>query len=154
MADVRELTQDDEYEEYEPPFRRYALYMAWVVALAATGGSLYFSEIAGYVPCNLCWFQRIFMYPQAIILGIAAYRGDRGIVRYSLPLAAVGGLISLYHNLEIWFPRLAEVAPCTSGVPCNFDYLNWLGFITIPLMALIAFIMITALLIIGRPART
>ncbi|MFD1954428.1 disulfide oxidoreductase [Paenibacillus thailandensis] len=141
-------------EARESRLRRNALYLAWVVALAATGGSLYFSEIEGYIPCSLCWFQRIFMYPQAIMLGIAAYRGDRDIIKYSLPLVAVGGLISLYHNLEIWFPQLAEVAPCRAGVPCNFDYLNWLGFVTIPLMALVAFALIAVLLLIGRPARS
>lgn len=137
----------------EPWLKRNALYLAWVVSLIATGGSLYFSEVAGFLPCKLCWFQRIFMYPQVILLGIAAYRGDRSIIRYALPLSAIGGLISLYHNLEIWFPKLAEVAPCTAGVPCNVDYLNWYGFITIPLMALVAFILITILLILGRPSK-
>ncbi|QAY65699.1 disulfide oxidoreductase [Paenibacillus protaetiae] len=134
-------------------FARNSLYFAWIVSLAATGGSLYFSEIANYIPCNLCWFQRIFMYPQVILLGIAAYRGDRGIIRYSLPLSIIGGIISVYHNLEIWFPKLAEVAPCRAGVPCTFNYVNWFGFITIPLMALTAFVLITLCLSFGRAGR-
>lgn len=128
---------------------KYSLYAAWVVALVATLGSLYFSEIAGFIPCDLCWYQRIFMYPLAILLGMASYRGDRGMYRYALPLAAVGSLVSLYHNAEIWFPALSRIAPCRSGIPCNVDYLNWLGFITIPLMALTAFILIIIVLAMG-----
>ncbi|MFF2089137.1 disulfide oxidoreductase [Paenibacillus sp. NPDC058174] len=135
---------------YESWSQRTGLYFAWLVSLVATGGSLYFSEIEGFIPCDLCWYQRIFMYPQAIILGIAAYRGDRRIVWYTLPLSLIGGLISLYHNIEIWFPKLGEVAPCRSGIPCNQDYLNWFGFITIPLMALAAFILITIFLLLAR----
>ncbi|AJY77303.1 disulfide oxidoreductase [Paenibacillus beijingensis] len=131
---------------------RYSLYAAWVVALVATLGSLYFSEIAGFIPCDLCWYQRIFMYPLAILLGMASYRGDRGMLVYALPIAVLGSLISLYHNAEIWFPGLARIAPCRSGIPCNVDYLNWFGFITIPLMALTAFILIIIALILGLRA--
>lgn len=146
-------TTTDTNESYEPQeswIQRYSLYLAWLVSLAATGGSLYFSEVQGFIPCDLCWYQRIFMYPQAILLGIACYRGDRRIISYLLPVNIIGLLISLYHNVEIWFPKLGEVVPCRSGIPCNFDYLNWLGFITIPLMALTAFILITILLLLGR----
>lgn len=131
-------------------FQRYGLYLAWLVALVATGGSLYFSEIRGFIPCDLCWYQRIFMYPQAIILGIAAYRSDRRIIGYVLPLSVIGMLISIYHNVEIWFPKMGDMMPCRSGIPCNYDYLNWLGFITIPLMALTAFILILVFLLLGR----
>ncbi|MFX3634705.1 MAG: disulfide oxidoreductase [Candidatus Pristimantibacillus sp.] len=130
--------------------RRNSLYLAWVISLVATGGSLYFSEIKLFAPCDLCWYQRIFMYPQVILLGIASYRGDRRIIGYLLPINIIGGLISLYHNVEIWFPKLGELAPCKSGVPCNVDYLNLWGFLTIPLMALAAFILIFTLLLLGR----
>ncbi|MUT67046.1 disulfide oxidoreductase [Paenibacillus sp. NEAU-GSW1] len=130
--------------------QKYSLYFAWIVSLAATGGSLYFSEIEGFIPCDLCWYQRIFMYPQAILLGIASYRGDRRMIGYLIPLNIVGGLISLYHNVEIWFPKLGEMAPCRSGIPCNQDYLNIGGWLTIPLMAMAAFILITIFLLLGR----
>ncbi|MFF2482533.1 disulfide oxidoreductase [Paenibacillus sp. NPDC058071] len=136
--------------ERESWLQRNGLYLAWVVSLIATGGSLYFSEVKGFIPCDLCWYQRIFMYPQALLLGMAAYRGDRRMANYLLPVSLIGGLISLYHNIEIWFPKLGEMAPCRSGIPCNQDYLNWLGFITIPLMALVAFILIAGLLIAAR----
>lgn len=141
------MTTSDRNESW---IRRNSLYLAWVISLIATGGSLYFSEIKGFAPCDLCWYQRIFMYPQVILLGIASYRGDRRIIGYLLPLNLIGGLISVYHNVEIWFPKLGELVPCKSGVPCNFDYLNLFGFLTIPLMALIAFILIFTLLRLGR----
>ncbi|GLX70760.1 disulfide oxidoreductase [Paenibacillus glycanilyticus] len=143
-------TTESEFEIHESWFQRYGLYLAWLVALVATCGSLYFSEIRGFIPCDLCWYQRIFMYPLVIVLGIAAYRGDRRIIGYVLPMSIIGMLISIYHNFEIWFPKVGEMMPCRSGIPCNYDYLNWLGFITIPLMALTAFILIIIFLVLGR----
>ncbi|MDF2661569.1 MAG: thiol-disulfide oxidoreductase-like protein [Paenibacillus sp.] len=130
--------------------RKYSLYLAWIVSLIAVGGSLYFSEIAGYVPCKLCWLQRIFMYPLVIILGKACYSDDRRQIGYVLPLSMIGGAISLYHYMEQKIPGMAGLMPCTSGVPCNTDYINWLGFITIPFLALIAFSLITIILWIGK----
>ncbi|GGE07472.1 disulfide bond formation protein C [Marinithermofilum abyssi] len=134
--------------------RRYGLYLAWLVSLVAVGGSLYFSEIAGFVPCKLCWVQRIFMYPLAILLGIASYREDRSIVSYVLPFSVTGGLVSLFHYLEQKIPAVANWAPCTVGVPCNGQYINWLGFITIPFLALTAFVMISVLMWLSRGEET
>ncbi len=124
--------------------------MAWAVSLVAVGGSLFFSEVMRYEPCKLCWFQRIFMYPLVLLLGMACYKNDRRLIPYILPLSIIGGMISLYHYSEQKIPGLAKLLPCTVGVPCNEDYINWLGFITIPLLALIAFILITCLLWMGR----
>lgn len=127
--------------------RRYGLYLGWIVALAATGGSLYLSEVVGFVPCQLCWFQRIFMYPLAIVLGIASFRQDRAFSIYALPLTVIGGLIALFHYLEQKVPGIGAAAVCRGGgVPCDVEYINWLGFVTIPLFALIAFVLITACL--------
>ena len=130
--------------------RTYSLYLAWVVAIIATGGSLYLSDVLLYEPCKLCWFQRILMYPQVILLGIASYKDDRRILSYVLPLSIIGGSISIYHYLQQMVPAFSEIAPCSVGIPCNVDYLNWFGFITIPLLALIAFIMIISILLVGR----
>jgi disulfide bond formation protein DsbB len=130
--------------------RTYSLYLAWVVSLVAVAGSLFLSDYIGYEPCKLCWFQRIFMYPQAILLAIASYKNDRSQIPYLLPLSVIGGLISLYHYAEQKIPGLAKLLPCTSGVPCDQDYFNWLGFITIPFLALVAFILIFVLLWMGR----
>lgn len=121
----------------------YLLYAAWLVAIIATLGSLYLSEIRGFVPCELCWFQRIFMYPLSIILGIAAYHNDANLRRYVLPLSIVGGTISLYHYMQQKIPGFAPIRPCTQGVPCNVAYTNWFGFVTIPFLALTAFVLIT-----------
>ena len=130
------------------------LLLSWVAALIATLGSLYFSEVMHFIPCTLCWYQRIFMYPLAIILGIAFYRNDQGIYRYVLPLSIIGMLISGYHTLLQKLPYLQQFEMCTTGVPCSKDYINWLGFITIPLLAFIAFTVITiSLVMLARRPR-
>lgn len=126
----------------------YALYFAWVVALVATLGSLYFSNIRGFVPCELCWIQRIFMYPLTILLGIAAFTNDVRMRLYVLPLTLIGGSISLYHYLVQKVPGFANIKPCVQGVPCNVQYINWFGFVTIPFLALTAFTLITILLFV------
>jgi disulfide bond formation protein DsbB len=124
------------------------IYPAWIVATVALLGSLYFSEVLLYVPCTLCWYQRILMYPLAIILAVAAYRQDRQVVRYALPLSVLGVGVSSFHYLEQKVPWISSSAVCRSGVPCDVQYINWLGFITIPYLALVAFALITVLLII------
>lgn len=130
---------------------RYGLYLGWLVALVATGGSLYFSEIVGFLPCKLCWFQRIFMYPLAILLGIASFRQDRAFTVYALPMTIIGGLLALFHYLEQKVPGIGAPAICSGGgVPCDAEWINWLGFITIPFLALVAFVLITILLVFVR----
>ncbi|QDY46948.1 disulfide bond formation protein B (plasmid) [Planococcus glaciei] len=124
------------------------LYGAWFVSLLATLGSLYFSEIKGFIPCDLCWFQRIFMYPLVVILGIATFQNDWKIARYVLPLTLIGGSISAMHYMEQKIPGFGGIRPCVSGVPCSAEYINWLGFITIPFLALIAFLMITIAMVL------
>lgn len=131
-------------------FRTYSLYLAWVVSIVATCASLYLSEVLLFEPCRLCWFQRIFMYPQVILLGIASYKDDRKIISYVLPMSIIGGSISILHYLEQMVPSFAKVAPCSVGISCSSDPLNWFGFITVPLLALIAFVMIICILIVGR----
>lgn len=130
--------------------RDYGLYLAWLVALVATGGSLYFSEVAGFIPCELCWYQRILMYPLAVILGIASYRDDRSAVLYSLPFSLSGAALSAFHYLLQKVPGLAELSPCREGIPCSGQYINWLGFITIPFLAFAAFVLISLLLAAAR----
>ncbi|WP_214794443.1 MULTISPECIES: disulfide oxidoreductase [unclassified Exiguobacterium] len=127
-------------------FEKYGLYLAWLVALTATLGSLYFSEIREFVPCELCWIQRIFMYPLTILLGIAVFTDDRAVRKYVLPLTIIGGIVSLYHYLVQKVPGFAEIQPCAQGVPCSGQYINWFGFITIPFLALTAFTLITILM--------
>lgn len=124
-----------------------SLYFAWLVSLVATLGSLYFSEIRGFIPCEYCWYQRIFMYPIAVILGIATFQNDRSVKKYVLPLAVIGWLISVYHYLVQKVPGFAVIKPCVSGVPCNAQYINWLGFITIPFLSFTAFTLVIVFLL-------
>ncbi|MGG5252691.1 disulfide oxidoreductase [Neobacillus sp. SM06] len=124
------------------------LLFSWLVALISTLGSLYFIEVLHYAPCTLCWYQRILMYPLAVILGIAFYRNDWKIYIYALPLSILGIIVSGYHTALQKIPYLQQFEKCQTGIPCSKDYLNWFGFITIPMMAFVAFTMITISLVI------
>lgn len=116
------------------------LLTTWVISIIATFGSLFFSEVLGYMPCDLCWYQRILMYPLVLLLGIAIVRKDLNICFYGSLMAGIGGVISVYHYTNqkyIMFPGL------TCGyVPCNTEYINIFGFITIPFLAFISFLYI------------
>lgn len=122
-----------------------ALPLAWIVAVVATLGSLYESEMLHFTPCKLCWFQRIAMYPMAVTLGIAAFRRDRGIRPYALATCAIGGAIALYHSFLQWFPPEGGSSFCTVDAPCTERYVYVFGFVSIPFMALTAFALIAAL---------
>ena len=120
-----------------------ALAMAWVVALLATAGSLYFSEVAGFEPCLLCWYQRIAMYPLVIILGIAAVRRETAGATYAAALAGIGAVIAAYHVALEWFPGLDSGA-CDPDNPCTLVWFRVFGFISLPTLALAAFLLILA----------
>ncbi len=126
------------------------LYVAWLVSIIATLGSLYFSEIQSFIPCELCWYQRILMYPLVLILGIATFQNDKSVKKYVLPTSIIGSSISLFHYLEQKVPGFAEIKPCANGVPCSTEYINWLGFITIPFLALIAFSLVSVCMLLVR----
>lgn len=128
---------------------QFFLYGAWLVSIIATLGSLYFSEIKGFIPCELCWYQRIAMYPLTLILGVATFQNDLGLKKIVLPMSIVGGVISFFHYLEQKVPGFGGIKPCASGVPCNAEYINWMGFITIPFLALTAFVLITVFTILS-----
>ena len=121
-------------------------WLAWGVAAIATAGSLFYSEHAHFIPCRLCWFQRIGMYPLAAILLVAAIRRDRrGAALYGLPPAIFGAIVSIYHIYIENHPE-AESASCKIGVPCSLKWIDKLGYITIPTLALTAFALIIVLL--------
>jgi disulfide bond formation protein DsbB len=123
-------------------------YLAWAQALVATTGSLFFSEVMGFVPCVLCWYQRIAMYPLVAILAVGIVRRDRGIHAYVLPSSVIGLVVAAYHNLLSMgvIPEAASV--CRAGVSCTTRYFEWFGFITIPFLSLTAFAVITTLMLI------
>lgn len=126
--------------------RSNGLWLAWAIATIATLGSLYYSEIAHFTPCKLCWYQRIAMYPLAITLGVAAWRSDHEIRRYVLPLVSIGGLISIYHYLIERFPSLSGTVSCDPTAPCTTVWVWQFHLISIPFMALSGFAAIAALM--------
>ncbi|AXK48789.1 disulfide bond formation protein B [Aliarcobacter trophiarum LMG 25534] len=123
------------------------IFSAFIVSLLATLGSLFFSEVMQFVPCSLCWYQRIFMYPLVLIFLFNLLFPDEKVFKYSFPLVVIGLFISIYHNLLILKIIPETLSPCVSGVPCSVDYLNYFGFITIPLLSFISFLTILILLI-------
>jgi disulfide bond formation protein DsbB len=126
------------------------LWLAAGVAIFATLGSLYLSEIAHFIPCRLCWFQRIAMYPLAIILPIAAFRRDATARLYVVVLASIGAAIALYHRLMQSFPALDTGSCSAVGPSCASPLIKMYGFVTIPYMALSAFLLILAFMYVDR----
>ena len=121
--------------------------LALLVALTATLGSLYYSEVAGYTPCTFCWYQRILMYPLVLLIFIGIFRHTEALPAFVLPLSLLGVGVSGYHVL-LQNGLLGEAGTCAIGVPCSIRYVNYLGFITIPLMCLTAFVLVSALMLL------
>ena len=124
--------------------------LAFIVSLIATLGSLFFSEIMEFVPCTMCWYQRIFMYPLVLIFLINLLYPDDKLFKYSFPLIITGLAFSIYHNLLMFGLINEDMVPCVQGVPCSTVYINWLGFITIPFLSFISFLSIFLLLLIFK----
>ncbi len=124
-----------------------AVYFAWFFATTALFGSLILSEIAELTPCNLCWWQRIFMYPLVFIFSVGILRKDKNVFYYALPLSIVGMVIAFYHSLLQWGIIKESFLDCSlsAAVSCTNAQINWLGFITIPFMSFVCFTVITLL---------
>lgn len=117
------------------------------LSAVSTLGSLFFSEILKLPPCVLCWYQRVCMYPIAIIAAVCIWKKDKNLPYFVLPLSLVGTVISIYHNLLYYKIIPESLAPCVNGISCTTKQLDIFGFLTIPLMALIAFIALDLLTI-------
>jgi disulfide bond formation protein DsbB len=115
-------------------------YIALLAAWVATCGSLFMSEVLGWPPCILCWYQRILMYPLSILIAVGILRRDRGLHLYVLPLAFLGACVSIYHYAVT--KQIIPPPACTQGISCVTGWINWFGFINVPFLALIAFIII------------
>jgi disulfide bond formation protein DsbB len=128
----------------------YELWLAFVVAAIATGGSLFFSEIAHFVPCELCWYQRICMYPLSILTLFAALLNDHRIARYLLPFPVIGAAISSYHLL-VENGVVEQTQACLISAPggCATKWINEFGYVTIPTLALTAFALVFAFLLLA-----
>jgi disulfide bond formation protein DsbB len=128
---------------------RSSLYIALAAAWVAMLGSLYFSEVKGYVPCELCWYQRILMYPLAAVIAVGLLTRDRHLPKYVLPLSTLGFFVALYHYLlekTDWFDSFAV---CSAGVSCTTMWINWFGFVTIPFLSLLGFTIITLMSVVA-----
>lgn len=121
------------------------LLIIWTQALVATLGSLFYSEVMGYDPCELCWYQRILMYPLIIVYGAAILKKNVQIALPGLILSGIGMFVSLYHYSLQKFPMFQDAGGFCGDVPCNLQYVNYFGFVTIPLLAGVAFIVIFCL---------
>ena len=126
------------------------VFAAWLVASVSTLGSLFFSEVMQLPPCSLCWYQRAFMFPLALILPLGLFPFDRKVVRYALPLALLGWLIAVFQILLVAGIVPETLEPCTQGVPCSETVIEWFGFLTIPLLSGLAFFVIIALLALAQ----
>lgn len=122
------------------------VFAAWLIATISTLGALFFGEVMHYPTCTLCWYQRIFMFPLAVILPFGLFPFDRKVVRYALPLALLGAVFAAFHQILVAGFIPERIQPCTQGVPCAATVIEWFGFVTIPLLSVIAFLIIVALL--------
>lgn len=129
--------------------------MAWLIALFSTLAALFIGEVMGQTPCVLCWFQRAFMFPLAVILAVACYRSDFDVWRYALPLAGIGTLLALWHSLLYAGLIPQPIQPCSAtGPSCSDANMTILGGIPLPLLALAAFASIATLLLVIRRRTT
>jgi disulfide bond formation protein DsbB len=126
------------------------LFGAWLIALVSTLGVLFVGEIMGQTPCVLCWYQRAFMFPLAVVLAVACYRADGSVWRYALPLAAVGGAIALWHTLVFSGVAPTALDPCVSGPSCSSENMTILRGIPLPLLSVAAFGAIAVLMHLVR----
>jgi disulfide bond formation protein DsbB len=126
------------------------IFVCWMVAALSTFGSLFFSEVMELIPCVLCWYQRIFMFPLAVILFVGLHPLDTRVVRYALPLAVIGLLFTVYHCLLFYGLIPEGLQPCRQGISCADDSMVLMGFLPIPLLSLAAFAIIVVLLVKAR----
>ncbi len=126
------------------------LFFAWAIALAATLGALFIGEIMGQAPCILCWYQRAFMFPLALVLAVAVIQADRNVWRYALPLSGAGLLVAVYHVL-LYYGFIPEaIVPCGKGPSCSDAKMTIFNVVPLPVLSLFAFSAISILLLIGR----
>ncbi|MDX1691903.1 MAG: disulfide oxidoreductase [Acidimicrobiia bacterium] len=150
LAAPRSTTASRWWESVVASAGPQALHLGWAVALVATLGSLYYSEVANFEPCTLCWYQRIAMYPWAIVLGVMAWGRERRAARYVLPVVAIGFAISTYHYLLQRYPALLPEAACSATVPCSAAWVWKFDLVSIPFMAGVSFAAIAAAVLVHR----
>ncbi|MBU0480709.1 MAG: disulfide bond formation protein B [Proteobacteria bacterium] len=125
----------------------HILFACWLLAAVSTLGSLFFSSVMEFAPCVLCWYQRIFLFPLVIILARGLFPFDTNVVKYALPLSIAGFLTAIYHNLLFAGIIPEKIQPCSQGVSCTEEYIDLFGFLSIPMLSLLSFSIIIALLL-------
>jgi disulfide bond formation protein DsbB len=133
-------------------FGDWTYWTVFLVALVSMLGSLYYSEVVGYPPCSLCWYQRIVMYPLVVIMGIAAFKRDGKIRTYVLPLMVIGAILALYQYIIGYIPD-AEILGCSLDVSCTERYIWEFGFVDFPLMSFIGFSFMISLMLWASPGQ-
>jgi len=126
------------------------VFACWALAAASTLGALFLSEVMQVPPCVLCWYQRVFMFPLVLLLPMGLFPYDGRVIRYALPLTLAGALVALFHWLLILGVIPEDMKPCTQGVSCTDVQVQWLGFVNLALLSLLAFATMSALLIAAR----
>lgn len=134
-------------QKYDKDNRWWFLTAAWIIAFISTLSALFIGEVLGQTPCTLCWYQRICMFPLAIILGIASCRSDIKVFWYALPVSVIGLIIAAYHSLTYSGYIAAPIVPCGQGTSCTGSNMTILGGISLPYLSLAAFFSITLLLL-------
>ena len=124
------------------------VFIGWLVATVSTLSALFLGEVMGYTPCVLCWYQRICMFPLVLILGAGLFPFNRNVVRYALPLALAGWLLAVFHWAVASGLVPESATPCSQGVPCSVELISWFGFLTLPLLSVLAFSTLIALLLL------
>ena len=127
-------------------FNRWGIYLAWVIASFSVLSSLYASEILNLQPCIYCWLQRCFMFPLAVILGLMAYKNDKKVIFYVLPLPVIGALIAIYQTIVTNF----EFKYLGCGFECSEANIKMLGIVDMSVLSFISFALIFVLLILSR----
>ncbi len=129
--------------------KKFLPHIAWFTALTATLGSLYFSDVKHFAPCILCWYQRIVMYPLVLIIPIGILKKDKNFSLYTLIFSSIGGLVAIYHEL-VYYGIIGTVC---RDISCITKYIEWGGFITIPFLSLVSFVVIAVCMVIYRYGR-
>lgn len=139
--------------EHQTKIRNF-YFMSWLVASIATMGSLYFSEVMKFPPCSMCWYQRIAMYPLVVVFLVGNLNQIKETRLFAMPIAVIGWLLALYHNLLHYEIVPESAAPCMQGVSCSTVYVNWFGFLTIPMLSFIAFSVLLVLMFLIKREET
>ncbi len=128
---------------------KWSVLVCWTIATVATLGSLFFSEVMLFPPCVLCWYQRIAMYPLVVLLLVGMFQPLSYTLKFAFPIVIIGWIVALYHNL-LHFGIVPDTAsPCREGVSCASVFIDWFGFITIPMLSFVAFSLLLTIIIIS-----